>query len=341
MTDMLPREANLLITWRCNLRCRHCTVYSCGDSYRDMSLEEIGTVLDKLVDSKVLRITVTGGEPLVREDFSEVWREVYRRPFRVSLNTNGTLFTDRNLDIIAEALPRLESLMVSLDGAEEETVDALRGEGTFRMLADSLENLRSRGFRPVFFCTITSLNSSVDQIDSILSYASRYAGKIKLNTILRSGPGISSDLVPEPSALRELAEHIPEFRRRHRIEIDGSLPTIYEMLSGKKQGNWPSFSCGAPFTRMAIFPDGSVTPCDHLPSLVMGNLLNESLHDILQGDVASSFRKTVRRGVRDLPECADCQYRERCTVGCPVYAFSDDCSDIRHPSSCLKILCDE
>ena len=338
---MLPREANLLITWRCNLSCRHCTVYSCGNSYRDMSPEEIGRVLDKLVESKVLRITVTGGEPLAREDFAEVWREVYGRPFRVSLNTNGTLFTDRNLDIIAEALPRLESIMVSLDGADAETVDALRGEGTFRMLSDSLENLRSRGFRPVFFCTITSLNSDVDQIDSILSYAARYAGKIKLNVILRSGPGIDGELAPEPSALRELADHIPEFRRRHRIEIDGSLPQMHEMLSGEKQGNWPSFSCGAPVTRVAVFPDGSVTPCDHLPSQVMGNLLRESLPDILQGDVARSFRETVRKGVRDLPECADCKYMERCTVGCPVYAFSDDSNDIRHPSSCLRILCNE
>ncbi|MCD4847869.1 MAG: radical SAM protein, partial [Candidatus Aegiribacteria sp.] len=64
-----PREANLLITHRCNLSCRHCGVYSHGKLQGELSPAQWGIVLDKLAEAKLLTLTLTGGEPFMREDF--------------------------------------------------------------------------------------------------------------------------------------------------------------------------------------------------------------------------------------------------------------------------------
>ena len=335
---MVPREINFLITWKCNLGCRHCTVSSCGDEYRDMSLDEISTVLDKLVSEKVLTVTVTGGEPLARRDFEKVWREFYTRPLRINLNTNGTLLTHENIDRILEAGRRLDDVMISLDGPDAETVDALRGEGTFHRLESSLLRLRSRNLNPYFYCTVTSLN--IDRMDEILAYASQFSDVIKLNPVVRSGPDIPGELVPSRRRLVDLIDSIPSLMERHSIRLVGVIPDLHKIWIREGQGNWPSFSCGAPSNRFTIFPDGTVSPCDHLPSLQLGNLLYSGLLDILSSPAAQKVRETIAEGLEDVDECADCRYRNRCTVGCPVFALAGNRDDIRDPYSCLRLLRD-
>lgn len=334
-----PRGLNLLVTGKCNLSCSHCTIRSQSAIRRDMSADELDVVLDRLVASKVLRITVTGGEPLAREDFADVWRRAYGRPFRLSLNTNGTLLTDRNIDLLLEAVPRLESIMFSLDGADAETVDALRGEGTFDLQEESLRRLNQRGVRPGFYCAVSTLNS--DRLESIIAMASRYGNWIKLNPVVHSRPGIPKELILQPTEIRMLSERVHDLGRKYDISIEGVLANLHRILKGRDKSHWPSFRCGAAKTRIAVFPDGSVAPCDHLPDLVLGNLLEEDLRSILTGARARKVRDVIETGLRDVEECRDCPYRDICIGGCPIYAFLDHCDDMRNPNACLRLLLDD
>lgn len=62
------RKALVQITERCNLTCAHCFV-SAGPYGDTMPLEEIRTkVVPRLSDSRVTRVTLTGGEPFVHPD---------------------------------------------------------------------------------------------------------------------------------------------------------------------------------------------------------------------------------------------------------------------------------
>ncbi len=94
MKVLAPRQANILITNRCNLSCRHCGVYSHGPLKDELSFQEWIEVFDHLVHHKVIELTITGGEPLTRPDFIDLWSEIIRKPFRLNLNTNAILMTE-------------------------------------------------------------------------------------------------------------------------------------------------------------------------------------------------------------------------------------------------------
>ena len=65
-------SVTLAITNRCGYRCWHC--YNAGRSARDMSLETLCTLASELQDLGAIQITLTGGEPLLRDDVEETQR---------------------------------------------------------------------------------------------------------------------------------------------------------------------------------------------------------------------------------------------------------------------------
>lgn len=74
----------------CNLKCSYCdTRYGCEDSnYTMMSLDEI---IDKVEDLGVSRITLTGGEPLLKPDVKVLIELLNRMNYDVNIETNGSI----------------------------------------------------------------------------------------------------------------------------------------------------------------------------------------------------------------------------------------------------------
>jgi radical SAM protein with 4Fe4S-binding SPASM domain len=97
-----------------------------------------------------------------------------------------------------------------------------------------------------------------------------------------------------------------------------------------------AYSCGGGKGKIAIFPDGRVTPCDHLPDLTLGDITRQSLEDILTGKEMENFTEFMNQKRSDYPECSDCKYLEFCTGGCPVEPLNmkEEIGIDRH--SCLK-----
>ena len=202
-----PREANLLITHKCNLSCRHCSVYSHGKLPGELSPAEWGMILDKLADAKLFTLTLTGGEPFMREDFPEILHEVLKRPFRVNINTNATLITDEIAELLADSMPRLDSVMVSLDGDSPATHDAIRGEGVFEKTMNGVRKLKYANIPIVFYCTVNSVN--IDRIEQTAELAARYGNSIKFNTFIDSGPNSDSELNPNPTQIKKAGKGNP------------------------------------------------------------------------------------------------------------------------------------
>jgi MoaA/NifB/PqqE/SkfB family radical SAM enzyme len=110
----VPLSGSLEVTWRCNLRCVHCYM----GAYRsepELSLVEIRRVIDELVDAGCLRLLITGGEPLLRPDFREIYRYAVQKGLLLTLFTNGTL-VDREIAAFLKDYPPV-LCEVSLYGA--------------------------------------------------------------------------------------------------------------------------------------------------------------------------------------------------------------------------------
>ena len=73
----IPISGSIELTERCNLKCVHCYINQSPDniklSKREMSKNEIFNILDQIVDAGCLWILLTGGEPLLRHDFLDIY----------------------------------------------------------------------------------------------------------------------------------------------------------------------------------------------------------------------------------------------------------------------------
>lgn len=332
-----PLAAHLLVTMHCNLSCRHCFLVPGQLCKGQLDIPSARVVLDRLAEAKILKITVSGGEPLVHPQFGQLWKEIHSRPFRIELNTNGTLLTDDRIDEILGAGPRLSDVMISLDGHDSGSVDSIRGRGTFRALDDSLRRLRRRGISPGFSCTVNRLNKG--EVEDIIRYAGRFGSWIKFTPTVGCNPSVDTEILLEPPEVMELSQRLETLDGKYPITVRGPLSSISQKCGPNGSGNWPSFACGGIKSLVTVFPDGTVSPCDLLPDLVLGNILNDSLDGILDAEPTRSVLSRVANGLENAEQCEGCPYRAGCMGGCPVYALSQpERSDVRDPYSCWRLL---
>ncbi|MBN1668473.1 MAG: radical SAM protein, partial [Anaerolineales bacterium] len=111
----LPIAGSLELNLRCNLRCKHCYVshgHGGIPGEVELSRAEIERLLGELAEAGTLWLLLTGGEPLLRRDFPEIYLAARRQGMLLTVFTNGTLITPRKADFFAEWRPF--SLEISL-----------------------------------------------------------------------------------------------------------------------------------------------------------------------------------------------------------------------------------
>jgi energy-coupling factor transporter ATP-binding protein EcfA2 len=92
-----------------------------------------------------LVVRLTGGEPLLRDDFEEIYVHARRLGLRVMIFTNATLVTPRLARLLKD-MPPLEAVEVSVYGMKEESCEAVtRAPGSFAAFRRGLGLLRENG----------------------------------------------------------------------------------------------------------------------------------------------------------------------------------------------------
>jgi MoaA/NifB/PqqE/SkfB family radical SAM enzyme len=147
ITDMprLPLEGHFDLTYRCNNTCRHCWLWLAPNAPAqadELSFDEIRRIADQARALGTRRWSISGGEPMLRDDFPAIFDYLTRQATTYSLNTNGTLITPQ----IAQLLKRKGTKMIALYGATAEVYDAVtRHPGGFDAAIRGMNYLREAG----------------------------------------------------------------------------------------------------------------------------------------------------------------------------------------------------
>lgn len=136
------------ITDKCNLRCKHCCI-SAGEKIKgeDLSHEDLLNVVYKVAKLNPQILTLSGGEPLMREDFKEITesiRAIYDGT--LTLMTNAVLIDEDMAAFIAE---NYDAVDVSIDGVDEQSCALLRGEGVFEKTIHGINLLKQAGVKQI------------------------------------------------------------------------------------------------------------------------------------------------------------------------------------------------
>ncbi|MDF1590732.1 MAG: radical SAM protein [Desulfobacterales bacterium] len=134
----------LEITARCNNNCRHCYINLPANDPRarnkELTFDQLKDVIDEAVSLGTLWCLITGGEPLLREDFIDIYLYLKKRGLLVSVFTNAALLTPAHINLFKQYSPR--ELEVSVYGITQNTYERVtRTPGSFDAFRRGLDLL--------------------------------------------------------------------------------------------------------------------------------------------------------------------------------------------------------
>jgi radical SAM protein with 4Fe4S-binding SPASM domain len=119
---------NILLTERCNNNCVHCSINLPADDEqarnKELSTDEIIGILRAAVDLNYLNVRFSGGEPLLREDFAEIYIAARRMGLKVVLFTNATLITPALADLFTRVPPG-DPIEISVYGMSRQSYEGV------------------------------------------------------------------------------------------------------------------------------------------------------------------------------------------------------------------------
>jgi len=326
------------LTWRCNLRCKHCYenagLLGGKKGAEELSLDEKLAVVDQLADSFIPTLSISGGEPLIHPHFWPVAERARARGLYMSLNTNGTLITD-------EVAARLEELDfayagISIDAPTREIHDSFRGvPGSWDKTIAGVKRLAKTSVCTILSFTITSQNYKT--LPDIFKLAEDLGmDKVMVYNFIPTGRGrenMDLDLTPEQreEALEMMFKYAsdggslcataPQFGRMcselgHPELIPlahtgpgraATLGILAQVIGG----------CGVGRAYLALQPDGRVSPCVYMPDVEIGRLPRDNVLDIWHtSDLLASLAD--HEGLKG--HCGVCDYKAVCG-GCRARAY--------------------
>lgn len=325
-------------TRQCNLYCEHCYAGAdCEAAAGEFSTAEARDLLDDLAAYGVPVVLFSGGEPLVREDLTELVDYASEQGLRPVLSTNGTLLTRERARELRDA--GLAYAGVSVDGLPERN-DQFRGqEGAFDAALDGIRACLDVGLKTGLRYTVTEANVedlpgvvdllTDEGVDRFCFYHLDYGG--------RGRPDIDLSPADRRRTVRQLCDLTREYHDRgHEIETllvgnycDAGFLTEYAQEAfGPERAelvrNYLRVNGGDPAGERVAAVDyqGNVHPTQFWQWYSLGNVRDRPFGAIWE-DESNPVLRTLREREAHLEgQCADCAYQDVCRGGSRLRALA-------------------
>ena len=309
-------DAPICLTWEltyaCNLQCVHCLSSSGRRDPRELTTEECEAVIDELQRMQVFYINIGGGEPTIRKDFWHLVRYAVDHGVGVKFSTNGSGIDAEVAEQLAES--DYVDVQISIDGADADTNDHVRGEGSFATAVQAMEHLQAAGFEG-FKISVVMTRHNIPQVDEFKAMADHYGAQLRLTRFRPSGRGADSweALHPTDQQQRELYLWLMDHPDVLTCDSFFHLSALGEALPGLNL-------CGAGRVVCLIDPVGDVYAC---PFVLHDEFLAGSVRD--EGGFQKVWQEsdlfTELREPQSAGACASCGHFDACQGGCMAAKF--------------------
>ncbi len=326
------------ITTNCSNRCKHCYMYD-ELTYQDeknntLSLKNLIAILDnisnfeKKYNVEFHKFYITGGDPLMREDWHEFLLELKKRNKTISLMGNPETLSNKNLSLLADL--GIESFQMSLDGLEK-THDYFRSKGSFQRTIGKIEELKAHNIKTNIMFTLYPTNAQ--ELIPLIRFVAENTKTDTFGFDIGCFVGCGSKLernFSQHEIQKILGEYIKEKNRLNeisplRLAEKSNLLKLSRfennVLYPINPLNTPVVSgCLVGWTPPSILSDGTCLACRRMP-LKVGKLPEDSFEEILLGN---ELLKKFRRA-EFFKGCNSCELYSICR-GCPanVHSLTND-----------------
>ncbi len=308
----------------CNLKCRHCWIEPphIDRTPKTTPWKKLRPIFESAKELGLAGVKLTGGEPTLHPDITEIISDLTNMQLGVSMETNATLLSKE----IVNAFKRARGFIsVSLDGYDKESHESLRGvAGSWERALAGMKLLKDSGIGFQVICCLHRGNYKT--LYKMPTLAQSFgATSLKVNII--SGLGRSNDM-QEGGELLTIEEIISfyqtefkEIRDKSPIKIFFDLPPAF--LSLKELSNAKYGICGI-MTILGILHDGSAGLCgigERVSELNFGFPLEVGIDKIWnENPMLNRLRADFPNNLGGI--CRLCKMKAHCLGKCVAQTYS-------------------
>ena len=315
----LPLEGNIDLTYRCNNNCRHCWLRIPSNSEernKELSFEEIRKVVDEAKAMGCRRWSISGGEPMLRPDFVEIFDYITSNSASYSINTNGALITPQ----IARLMKRKGNKMIAFYGATREVHDQItRNPGSFEATMRGISYLKEAGAG--FTVQLIPMKDNYHQFKDMVKLAESLSRHYRIGAVwlYLSACGdkeINAEIMRQRLPAKEAVElDKPDLcyeERFEKKEVSGCQPA--------GEDGYLFSSCIAGRRDFHIDPYGRMTFCCFIKDDSLRYDLRSGSFQAAWDEFIPSLSKKVKITKEYKENCGSCEYGRDCKW-CAVYGY--------------------
>jgi len=244
------------ITRACDLRCMHCYNGSGKKLPNELSHEEKINLAKQLIEAKIFRLCLSGGEPILCESFWDLAKILKEGKVHCNTITNGSFIDENNA---WKYTKYFHYIQVSIDGADSETHDRYRGKkGSWNKAVNACRLLKENKGLVAIATTVSPVN--INQLDKLFDLAySLGAVEFRLDLINFTGrAAINHDkLLLNKEQLRQFNKVIKTKMKEYN-DFNVQMPEKY-------LGSFTATLSKLPPLFLYISPSGTLAPNSVLP----------------------------------------------------------------------------
>jgi radical SAM protein with 4Fe4S-binding SPASM domain len=276
-----------------------------ADLKKEMTTDQIKGILDEFAEQGVLWLLLTGGEPLVRPDFEEIYIYAKKKGFFVIVFSNGTLIDERIIELFKKYQPFL--VEITMHSMNEEVFEQITQiKGSFKKTMRGIKLLHDSDIK--FKLKTVAMRQNKNDIQGVKEYCDSLGVKHTFDPHIQ--PKVTQEA--DPLGARLSAEEI--------VELDSSTENLVRAWKGLYERtiqNPPNvvFLCGAGARTFYVNAEGKMSPCTmtryHSYDLLNGTF-DEAWHDFIP--------KVVCREPSSDYKCGKCRLMSICGR-CPGWSY--------------------
>lgn len=308
------------ITLACCFSCRYCGSKAGKARENELTTKECLSVAAQLSEMGCQRVSLIGGEVFMRPDWDVITKALTDQGIRVSIITNGFLFSESLISRLKEI--NIESVAISLDGPEK-IHDSFRQTGSFQRALEAMDILSANSIPVSVITTLHDRNMpSLGELFELLRDKKIFAWQLQACSPMgNASKGDFSADIDFGTVIRFVEEHKQEVPFALGIADNVGYYTPAEgELRGSK--NYCFSGCRAGLTGIGIDSIGNVRGCESMYDdvFIEGNLRKKTLREIWEAPDAFSYNRQFTPD-KLTGKCAKCAHKLQCAGGCRSYNY--------------------
>mgnify|MGYP001189118248 FL=1 len=359
LTEYLHRKASITktpisgtfeLSPLCNMDCKMCYIKMSKEKQESIARlrtnEEWLNLAKQARDEGMLFLLLTGGEPFLVKNFKELYIELHKMGFCISINSNGTMIDEEVIEWIKKYPPM--RINMTLYGASDETYERLcNNPKGFTQVTKALSLLKENNIQVKLNCSVTPYNK--DDLKEMMDFAEEHDLVIQATSYMfpplrkdESKIGQNDRFTAEDAAL--YGAYISAYSNgvdNFKAYVDSGQLAIYDADDecGIVEGD--HMRCRAGITSFWMTWEGKMLPCGMIP--------DNGLDPWEVGfNTAWENAKNIVKDIKLPVKCAACGKKNECKACAAMVYTETGCYDKvpqyrcdmtnYYPKSCKEVL---